>query len=137
GWFRRTHGRAREQSRLDPRRPVVIPWRRRVEARGVKPFSCAAKHSSSAPAQRGAPASAEHHRRSKVHLGCWATAFWNLLCLAPPSSFSGPQPWVWPRESNVPFVLFPGIAHVRRLRARHPHAVTRSSRTIAGRSERR
>src|ERR1035441_3382485 len=108
GSFRQTHDRAKALSLLDPRRPVAVPWRRRGEARGVKLFSCVVKHSFSAPAQRGVPASAEHHRRSEVRLDRWETASWNLLCLVPASNFSGPRPWVWrlvsPRNAGQPIV---------------------------------
>src|SRR6516165_3498378 len=59
GWFRRTHGRAKAQSRLGRRRPVATPWLRRAEARGARLVSYGAKHILSVPALRGVRASAE------------------------------------------------------------------------------
>src|SRR3954454_7319425 len=132
GSFRRTHGRARAQSRLGPRHPVATPWLRRAEARGAILVSYGAMRIFSAPALRGVRASAERRRHSKVRLGCWEIASWNLLCPAHGSKLSGPRPLVWPREYNAPFVLFPCNVHVLRRRERRPRGVTRSSRTIAG-----
>src|ERR1019366_7668171 len=83
------HGRAKVRSPLDPYRPVATPLRRRGAGHVARLVSYAAKCNSSAPSPRGKTASAERHRHLKVRLGCWETAFWNLLFLAPESNGAG------------------------------------------------
>src|SRR5688572_17996090 len=93
-WFPPTHVRAKEQSQRDRRRLGAIPWLRRAVGHGARLVSSGAKRSFSAPAPRGARASAERHQGSMVHRAYWGTAFWNLLGLAPESTLGGPRPWV-------------------------------------------
>src|SRR5262249_19031325 len=67
------------ESRLNDRDSALSGSQCYGEARVVKPFSCVAKRTSSAPAPRGVPASAEHRRHSKVRRGYWETASYNRI----------------------------------------------------------